>query len=498
MIYSNGVAVTAERGYRYAAVQQVLGLLLMVFSLSMLPPMAVSLFYSDGALRAFCTGLWITLAFGAAAWWPVRNAHTDLKLRDGFLVVVLFWVVLSLFGAIPLYASESGWHTYIDALFESVSGLTTTGATVVPSGLDAVPRSLLYYRAQLHWLGGMGVIVLAVALLPVLGVGGMQLFKAETPGPMKDSKLTPRIASTARALWLVYVALTVACALAYWIAGMSLFDAICHAFATLATGGFSTHDDSIGHFKSPMIEYVAMLFMLLGALNFAVHFTVWRERSPLAYLRDVEVKACLAIIAGFTVLIFLPLYFAETLGGFGTTLRTAAFHVISYGSTTGFGTADPSRWPMYAPLMLILCMFMVGCAGSAAGGVKVVRLMLFVKQAIREMYHLIHPSAAAPIKLQGKVVPDSVVYAIGGFFSVYVGATIVLTFVMMTTGLDPISAFSIIAACINNSAPGLGPVNAHMAQVSDFGKCVLIFTMLLGRLEIFTLLIVFTPGFWRR
>ena len=495
--YANGGS-TSERLHRYAAVQQVLGLLLMVFSLSMLPPMAVSLFYNDGALRAFGTGLWITLAFGAGVWWPVRNAHTDLKLRDGFLVVVLFWVVLSAFGAIPLYVTESGWHTYLDALFESVSGLTTTGATMVASGLDHMPRSLLYYRAQLHWLGGMGVIVLAVALLPILGVGGMQLFKAETPGPMKDAKLTPRIAGTARALWLVYVALTVACALAYWAAGMSLFDAICHAFSTLATGGFSTHDASIGHFKSPGLEYVVMLFMLLGTFNFAVHFTVWRERNPLTYLRDVEVRACLVTIAGFILLIFLPVYFAETLGSFGATLRTVAFQVISYGSTTGFATTDPSRWPMYAPLMLILCGFMIGCAGSTSGGVKVVRLLLFVKQAIREMYHLIHPNAAAPIKLQGKVVPDSVVYAIGGFFSVYIGATIVLTFIMMTTGLDPVYAFSAVAACINNMGPGLGALNGSMASINDFGKCVLIFTMLLGRLEIFTLLIVFTPGFWRR
>jgi trk system potassium uptake protein len=496
--YAHGPIPPRERLHRFAAVQHVLGLLLMVFSLSMLPPLFVSWLYDDGAARAFLSGLWITLVTGTVIWWPVRSEHADLKLRDGFLVVVLFWVVLSGFGAIPLRVTDAGWHSYIDALFESVSGLTTTGATVVPRGLDDMPPSLLYYRAQLHWLGGMGMIVLAVAVLPILGVGGMQLFKAETPGPMKESKLTPRIAGTARALWLVYVTLTALCALAYWLAGMGPFDALCHAFSTLATGGFSTHDASIGHFRNPLLEYVVMFFMVLGTFNFAVHFMAWRERSPLAYLRDSEVRACLAIIAGFSLLIFLPVLYAHPLGSAADTFRTVVFHVISYGSTTGFGTTDPSNWPYYAPFMLLLCMFMVGCAGSTAGGVKVVRLLLFVKQALREMYHLVHPSAEAPIKLHGKVVPDEIVYAIGGFFSVYIGSTIALTFVMMTTGLDAPQAFSAVAACINNAGPGLGSLNASMASITDFGKCVLIFTMLLGRLEIFTLLIIFTPGFWRR
>lgn len=496
--YANGAVRARERLHRFAAVQQVLGVLLMVFSLSMVPPMLVSWYYDDGAARAFATALWITLSTGAIVWWPVRRAQGDLSLRNGMLVVVLLWAVLSAFGAIPFQVTHVGWHTYIDALFETVSGLTTTGATVVASGLDDMPKSILYYRAQLQWLGGMGVIVLAVALLPMLGIGGMQLYKAETPGPMKDSKLTPRIAGTARALWIVYVALTVVCALTYWTLGMSPFDAICHAMTTIATGGFSTHDASIGYFRNPTLEWFVMLFILLGTFNFAVHFTVWRERNPLLYLRDAEIQACLIAVLGFTALIALPLSIASTFPTAADTIRTAAFHVISYGSTTGYGTVDPSKWPMYAPLMLMLCGFMVGCAGSTAGGVKVVRLLLFMKQAIREMYHLIHPSAEAPIKLQGRVVPDDVVYAIGGFFSVYIGFTIVLTFIMMTTGLNAVTAFSAVAACINNMGPGLNDVAASMATVTPFGKCVLMFTMLLGRLEIFTLLILFTPGFWRR
>jgi trk system potassium uptake protein len=496
--YSAAIHRPRDRLHRFAAVQQVLGLLLMVFSFSMLPPVLVSWYYDDGAARSFGTGLWITLATGAVVWWPVRREQPELKVRDGFLVTVALWTVLSVFGSIPFYVTTSGWHSYIDALFESVSGLTTTGATVVPRGLDVLPRSILYYRAQLHWLGGMGIIVLAVAVLPMLGIGGMQLFRAETPGPMKESKLTPRITGTARALWLVYVTLTAVCGLVYYLLGMSPFDALCHAFSTIATGGFSTHDESIGYFQSPTLQWFVMLFMALASLNFAVHYIAWRERSPAVYLRDAEVRGFIATVLGFCFLMVVPLLMANTYPDFATTVRKAMFHVVSYGTTTGFFTSDPSGWPFYAPLMLMVCGFMVGCAGSTAGGVKVVRLLLFTRQALREMRRLIHPSAEVPIKLEGKVVPDEVVYAIGGFFSVYIGMTIVLTFIMMTTGLDGVTAFSSVAACINNMGPGLNQLNGSMASVTDFGKAVLIFTMLLGRLEIFTLLIIFTPGFWRR
>ncbi|MGH8481284.1 MAG: TrkH family potassium uptake protein, partial [Nevskiaceae bacterium] len=432
-------------------------------------------------------------------WWPVRRMRADLKLRDGFLVTVLLWSGLSAFGAIPFVVTEAGWNSYIDALFEAVSGFTTTGATAIPIGLDLMPRSVLYYRAQLQWLGGMGIIVLAVAVLPMLGIGGMQLYRAETPGPMKDSKLTPRITETARALWLLYFLLTVACALTYWLLGMSPFDAICHAFTTIATGGFSTHDASIAWFKSPAIEWAAIGFIVLATINFAIHFTAWQERRPWVYFRDPEVRAFVLLLLGFSTLIAAPLLAFNTLhADAATTIRTAIFQVVSYGSTTGYGTANPSGWPLYAPLLLMVCAFMTGCAGSTAGGVKVVRVLLFVRQAIREMRRLIHPSAALQIKLQGKVVPDEIVYAVGGFFSVYIGSTIVLTFVMMATGLDAESAFSAVAACINNLGPGLHELNGSMASVTPFGKCVLIFTMVMGRLEIFTLLILFTPGFWRR
>jgi trk system potassium uptake protein TrkH len=498
LTYTNELPQAAGRLHRFAAVQQVLGLLLMVFSLSMLPPLAVSVLYDDGAARAFLSGLWITLATGALVWWPVRRAQAELKLRDGFLVTVLMWAVLSAFGAIPLYVTNAGWHTYIDALFEAVSGLTTTGATVVSKGLDTMPPSLLYYRSQLHWLGGMGILVLAVAVLPMLGIGGMQLIKAETPGPMKDAKLTPRITGTARALWYVYVALTLVAMLAFWWQGMSFFDAVNHAFSALATGGFSTHDASIGHFHSLGIEIVAMLAMIAGASNFALHYVAWQERSFLPYLRDTEFLAFVALLFGFSVLVCAPLYYAGTYPDLATAVRKGLFQLVAYATDAGFATADPTRWPWYTPMLLVLSTFMVSCAGGTGGGVKAVRIVLFVKQALREMRRLIHPNAELTIKLNARVVPDEVVYAIGGFFSVYIGMTIVLTFTMMLTGLDAVTAFSAVAACINNSGPGLGSVNAHMADVTDIGKCVLTFTMLLGRLEIFTLLIIFTPAFWRR
>jgi trk system potassium uptake protein TrkH len=488
----------ATRARRLDAVQRITGLLLMLFSLTMLPPILVNFIYQEDMSAPFLMALWITLATGAAVWWPVQHVRTELKTRDGFLITVMFWIVLSLFGAIPLYMANLAWHTYTDALFEAVSGLTTTGATTVASGLDLMPHALLYYRSQLHWLGGMGIIVLAVAVLPLLGIGGMQLYRAETPGPMKDAKLTPRITSTARALWLVYVLLTSSCALVYWLLGMSAFDAICHAMSTLATGGFSTHDASIGYFNSLSIEIAAMVFMVLGASNFALHFFAWQQRSVRIYLRDSEFKAFTLLLVVMGTLVCAPLYFNDTYPDLGSAVRKGMFQLVAYGTDAGFSTADPSDWPGYVPLLLVLATFMMSSSGGTGGGVKVVRLVLFLKQAMREMQKLVHPSAEVAIKLDGKPVPNDVVYAIGGFFSVYIGFTVLLSFLMMMTGLDPVSAFSAVAACINNAGPGLHGVHANVASVTDAGKWVLMFAMLLGRLEIFTLLIVFTPAFWRR
>lgn len=485
-------------GPRYAAVQRITGILLMLFSLTNLPPLLVNALYDESVVIPFLMGLLITLTTGAIVWWPARNSRAEMKIRDGFLITVLFWTVLGLFGAIPFLYADQAWHSWTEAIFESVSGLTTTGATTVASGLDTLPHALNFYRAQLHWLGGVGIIVLAVAILPMLGVGGMQLFKAETPGPMKESKLTPRIASTARALWIVYVLLTAVCGLTYWLLGMNPFDAICHAMATLSTGGFSTHDASIGHYNSLGIEIAAMVFMIVGATNFTLHFLVWRQRSLWVYARDAEWLTMIGIVIGFSILVCVPLIVFGTYDDAGTAIRKGLFQLIAYGTNSGFATADPTHWPAYVPLLIVLSGFMVASSGSTGGGVKVIRLMVFVRQAAREMKRLVHPSAELTIKIDGKPVPNDVVYAVSGFFSVYIGMTIVLTFVMMATGLDPVTAFSAVAAAINNMGPGLGAISTSVASVSDVGKWVMIFAMLLGRLEIFTLLIVFTPGFWRR
>lgn len=470
----------------------------MLFSLTMLPPIGVSLLYGEHNEGPFLGSLWITLLTGTVIWWPARKVKADLKVRDGFLITVLFWTVLSSFGAIPLYFSDAAWYSVVDAVFESVSGLTTTGATVVAKGIDDLPYSINYYRAQLHWLGGMGIIVLAVAVLPMLGVGGMQLYMAETPGPIKNSKLTPRITETARVLWLVYTALTALCALAYWALGMTPFDAICHAFSTLATGGFSTHDASIGYFKSPAIELAALVFMVIGASNFALHYLAWHRRSLKLHWRDGEMRVFLGIFAVGSVIVCAQLLLSGTYDGLGSAIRYGVFQLVSYGTTTGFSTADPSAWPSFVPLVMMLSTYMCSCSGSTGGGVKVVRLVLFVKQALRELQRLVHPSAQLLIKFDSKTVPNDIVYAVGGFFSVYVGLTILLTFAMVGTGLDPLTAISAVAACINNAGPGLGELYASMASVGDFGKWILIFAMLLGRLEVFTLLVVFTPAFWRR
>lgn len=496
--YPEGVQSRRSR-WRFAAVQRITGILLMLFSLTMVPPLAVDLWLGEDTTVPFLAGMSITFITGFLVWLPARNSRAELKTRDGFLITVLFWAVLGIFGAIPLYFADEAWHTVTDAIFESVSGLTTTGATTVASGLDVLPKSLNFYRAQLHWLGGMGIIVLAVAVLPMLGVGGMQLYMAETPGPMKNAKLTPRIAETARVLWIIYAAITALCALVYWALGMSGFDALCHAFSTLSTGGFSTHDASIGYFQSLAIELAVMFFMLVGATNFALHFLAWRGRSLRIYFRDSEFRSMFLVLAAFAVLVCVPLYLQGPYAGdVGKALRYGLFQLVAYGTDAGFATADPSLWPGYVPLLIVLSTFMIGCSGSTAGGVKMVRLMLFIKQASRELRKLVHPSAELMIKFDGKTVSNEVVYAVGGFFSIYVGMTIVLTFALIATGLEPATAFSGIAAMINNAGPGLNEVVANVATVGPIGKWIMIFAMLLGRLEIFTLLVIFTPAFWRR
>jgi len=481
----------------YRVILRILGLLLMIFSTTMLPSVAVSWWYDDGAAAAFLQGFALTLATGLVLWLPVARHRGELRIRDGFLIVVLFWSVLGSFGALPLMLGQDPHMSLTDAVFESISGLTTTGATVIV-GLDQLPQSILYYRQQLQWLGGMGIIVLAVAILPMLGIGGMQLYRAEMPGPVKDSKLTPRIAETAKALWYIYLSLTVLCALAYWAAGMSLFDAIGHSFSTVAIGGFSTHDASMGYFNSALIEMIAVVFILLSGANFALHFTAWRHRTLSGYWRDPEFRAYLFILTAAALVATAYLYLSGTFANFGSALHHGIFQAVSIGTTTGFTTADYFNWPGFLPVMLLFMSFIGGCAASTAGGMKVIRVLLLFRQGAREIRRLIHPTAMIPIKLGGKVLPDRVMDAVWGFFAAYVAAYTLMLLILMATGLDQITAFSAVAACMNNMGPGLGEVGAHYGELNNVAKWVLCFAMLLGRLEVFSILVLLTPAFWRR
>ncbi len=478
-------------------VQQVLGLLLMLFSLTMLPPVFVSAWYHDGSAPAFVSGFLVTLVTGILIWAPARHASRELRSRDGFLVVAGFWTLLGLFGAAPLVFVAQPKLTLTDAVFEAVSGLTTTGATVIV-GLDSLAPAILYYRAQLHWLGGMGIVVLAVAVLPMLGVGGAQLYRAETPGAVKDTRLTPRITETAKALWYVYLGLTVACTLAFWAAGMTLFDAVCHAFATLATGGFSTHDASLGYFDSALIEIIAIVFMVLAGVNFALHFLVWQARSLRHYGRDSEFKGYVIILAGASLFIAAYLLISGHHDAPATALRQAVFNVVSLMTTTGFTVNDFSAWPGALPVLLVFIMFIGGCGGSTTGGIKVMRWLLLYRQGSREVVRLIHPSAEIPVRLGDAVVPQRVIDGVWGFFAIYVVLFSTMMLVLLGTGVDQVTAFSAIATCLNNVGPGLGDVVSNFTAFSAIDKWICVAAMLLGRLEIFTLFVLISPAFWRR
>ncbi|MCP5149381.1 MAG: potassium transporter [Ectothiorhodospiraceae bacterium] len=478
------------------SIQRILGILLCLFSLTMVPPLAVSWYYADGADRAFSSALGVVLAGGLALWLPVRRERRELRLRDGFLVVVLFWVSLGLTGSVPLLLSDLPGLTVADAVFESISGLTTTGATVLV-GLDEMPPSMLFYRQLLQWLGGMGIIVLAVAVLPMLGVGGMQLYRAETPGPIKDTKLTPRITETAKALWYIYLGLTIACALAYHLAGMGWFDAVGHSFATVAIGGFSTHDASIGHFGNPMVEVVAVVFMTLAGVNFALHFTAWQSRSTRGYLADSELRTYVALLAALSVVTSAYLYLSGTFDTLAASVRHGVFQSVSVSTTTGFTTAGYHAWPSFLPVLLLFASFVGGCAGSTGGGLKVIRVLLLFKQGRREILRLVHPNAIVPIKVGGVSMPPRVVDAVWGFFATYVATFALIMLALMATGMDQVTAFSATAACMNNLGPGLGDVAAHYGEIGSAAKWMLCVAMLLGRLEVFTLLVILSPTFWR-
>ena len=477
---------------------KILGILLMLFSaLANLPSVGVSLIYGDGGAKVFLQSFLILFVAGLLLWLPTARSQRELGVKDGFLVVTLFWAVLGSAGCLPFLLSDAVALSATDAIFESVSGLTTTGATVM-SGLDSLPKSILFYRQQLQWLGGMGIIVLAVALLPILGIGGMQLYRAESPGPVKDVKLLPRLAETAKALWYIYLGLTVACALAYWLAGMSLFDAVGHSFTTVAIGGFSTHDRSLGYFDSTAIELIAVLFMVVAGANFALHFTAWRDRKVRHYLLDPEFRFYAYILLGVTAITVAVLYASAVYESLPQATVKGLFQVVSMATTTGFATADFNAWPLFLPYLLMYAAIIGACAGSTGGGMKVIRILLIFKQGIREVQRLIHPRAVFHIKLGEKQVPDRVIESVWGFFAVYVMVFMLMLLALLASGLDIISAFSAVGACLNNLGPGLAAVAEGYGGLPERAKWILCLAMLLGRLEIFTLLVLFTPMFWRR
>jgi len=468
------------------------------FGLLYLLPIAWSLAVGDGAVMDFVLAAAINAGAGLAVALVTRRFRRELKPRDGFLLVTLSWVLMSGSAAIPLMIALPDL-SFTDAYFESMSGLTTTGSTVL-NRLDDLPQSINLWRCTLHWIGGIGIIVLAVAVLPLLGVGGMQLYKAETPGPVKDEKLTPRITETAKALWLTYLAITVAGIIALRVAGMNWFDAICHCFSAIGLGGFSTHDASVGFFESFAVELVLIVIMVVAALNFSRHFLAFRSMSFKPYATDSEGKAVLIVLGGSVALVSALLWIDGTYPTMGEGFRHSMFNVVSIATTTGFVTEDYEKWPAFLPVWLLYLSCITCSTGSTGGGIKMFRTLLLIRQARRELKLLVHPSAVLPIRIGGQAIPERVVYSVLAFIFLYFGAVLVLTFAQLATGLDLVSSFSAVVGSINNVGPGLGAVgpSTNFSALNNTQTWICTIAMLVGRLEIFSVLVLFTGHFWRK
>lgn len=470
------------------------------FSATMFLPLCVAMFSRlDPAMPAFAWAATIGTALGSTAWALTRGHKRELKLRDGILLVAATWTLIPLVACLPLLLHFGDKLSFTNAYFEMTSALTTTGATIL-SGLDSMPPSINLWRHLVQWFGGMGIIVLAVAILPLLGVGGMQLFKAETPGPMKDSKLTPRIEQTAKALWLVYAALTAVCAFCLYAVGMSWFDALCHAFSAMALGGFSTHDASIGHFDSAPIEIVLTVFQVLAALNFATHFLAWRSKSLHAYAHDPEVKRVIAVLGLSCVGIGLYLHQTGTYETLAESLRHATFNIVTIATDCGYATQNFAAWPVFVPMWLLFLSCITVSSGSTGGGIKMIRTLVIERQASIQLKKLVHPRAMFPLRIGGRLMPDDLPAAVLGFTFLYFASIVTLTFTLLLSGLDFVTAFSAIIACINNMGPGLGEVGpaTNYASLNDFQTWICTLAMTLGRLELLPLLVLATPAFWRR
>ena len=475
----------------FKALLKLFSILVMFFSISFIVPIITSFIYKDGALSIFVITFLVVFMVGFLGWLISKNNTEEMTHKDGFLVITLFWIVLSSAGSIPFILSGM---TFIDSFFESMSGITTTGATVIPN-LSVLPESLLLYRQLLQWMGGMGLIVLAIAVMPLLGIGGGQLYKTEIPGAMNDQKLTPRIKETAQALWLIYLLLTIFCSVFYFFAGMNAFDAISHSLSTVSIGGFSTYNNSIGHFDNGLIETVCIIFMLLSALSFTLHYFAFYMKKPLKYLHDPELRFFISIMACIFLLSILINYFSNYEQA---SVRELLFHSVSIVTTTGFSIGDTNQWNPSIGFLFLIGAFIGACSGSVGGGIKSWRVLIMINYAYINLKKMIHPNAVISLKIGTKNVENDVAASVWGFFSIYVLSFIILLLGLVVTGLDFQSAFSAIGACLNNLGPGLGEVAQTYASVTATGKAILSFAMILGRLEIFTLLVLFMPIFWQK
>ena len=475
----------------FKALLKLFSILVMFFSISFIVPIITSFIYKDGALSIFVITFSVVFMVGFLGWLISKNNTEEMTHKDSFLVITLFWIVLSSAGSIPFILSGM---TFIDSFFESMSGITTTGATVIPN-LSVLPESLLLYRQLLQWMGGMGLIVLAIAVMPLLGIGGGQLYKTEIPGAMNDQKLTPRIKETAQALWLIYLLLTIFCSVFYFFAGMNAFDAISHSLSTVSIGGFSTYNNSIGHFDNGLIETVCIIFMFLSALSFTLHYFAFYMKKPLKYLYDPELRFFISIMACIFLLSILINYFSNYEQA---SIRELLFHSVSIVTTTGFSIGDTNQWNPSIGFLFLIGAFIGACSGSVGGGIKSWRVLIMINYAYINLKKMIHPNAVISLKIGTKNVENDVAASVWGFFSIYVLSFIILLLGLVVTGLDFQSAFSAIGACLNNLGPGLGEVAQTYASVTATGKAILSFAMILGRLEIFTLLVLFMPIFWQK
>jgi trk system potassium uptake protein TrkH len=475
-------------------VLHVIGAFLCFLALSMIAPLAVSLIYRDGTTHAFLISMAVTILTGGVLW-KLTPSRPAIAIREGFAVVTFSWISMALFGSLPFLISG---HIpgITDAFFETMSGFTTTGATILED-IEIMPRGLLFWRSLIQWLGGMGIIVLSIAVLPLLGVGGMQLFKAEVPGPTKD-KLSPRVRDTAKILWGVYVLLSGAQALLLVLGGMGLFDALCHTFTTMATGGFSNYNDSVGHFQSPFIQYVFIFFMIMAGVNFSLHFRTLRGDFR-AYRRDGEFVFYLSLILIGTLVIGLAMGYSGAFGNFEETFRHSLFQTVSIMTTTGYVTADYEYWPFVAQAVLFLFMFVGGCAGSTGGSIKNIRILLLLKATVSEIRKLVHPHAVIPVRIGGVTVSRDIIANILGFFFLYILIFVLGFAAMAAFGLDKTSAMTSVAATLGNIGPGFGAVGPAQtyAHLPLAAKWLMAFFMLTGRLEIFTVMVLFSRTFWR-